>query len=182
MTYVTKNINVNQVGPLWDLCNLGLCEDTRQILSWVIHQFGRIQKVWVVTFNMLDLWPSACSLLAWQKNLRFLLSLPNKLFAFPPFGRQMEAWVLSFLLFVSSCFFFLFIFQIPLLLVAWMSLAWIYSTTAFQLSLVWGLQNCIFIISEATTEEILVRNTFKIAYNILIYQVKKNLPMQWDKH
>lgn len=34
-------------------------------------RFGRIQKVWLVTFNMLDLWPSAWSLLSWQKNLRF---------------------------------------------------------------------------------------------------------------
>lgn len=118
---------------------------TRQIL--MVIRFVRIQKVWHVTF--LHAWPLTFSLifnvLAEELEVS-CLSLPNKHFAFPPFGRQMEAWVPSFLLFVSSCFCSLFIFPIPLLLVAWVSLASIYSTTAFQLSLVWGLQNCIFTI------------------------------------
>lgn len=138
---------------------------TRQIV--MVIRFGRIQKVWLVTF--LQAWPLTFSLifivLAEELEVS-CLSLPNKHFAFPPFGRQMEAWVPSFLLFVSSCFCSLFIFPIPLLLVAWVSLASIYSTTAFQLSLVWGSPELYLYHSKATTEEILVRNRFTIKHNI----------------
>lgn len=50
-------------------------------------------------------------LLSWQKNLMFPACLcPINTLLFLPFGRQMEALMLSFLLFVSSCFCSLFIF------------------------------------------------------------------------
>lgn len=63
-------------------------------------------------------------LLSWQKNLMFPACLcPINTLLFLPFGRQMEALTLSFLLFVSSCFSLSLFSQIPLLLVAWVSLA-----------------------------------------------------------
>lgn len=151
---------------------------TRQIL--MVIRFGRIQKVWLVTF--LHAWPLTFSLifivLAEELEVS-CLSLPNKHFAFPPFGRQMEAWMPSFLLFVSSCFFSLFFFPIPLLLVAWVSLASIYSTTAFQL---WcrGSPELYLYHSKATTEEILVRNRFRIKHNIPDKITIKQSPKQTD--
>lgn len=139
---------------------------TRQIL--MVIRFGRIQKVWLVTFNMLDLWPSAWSLLSWQKNLRFPACLcPINTLLFLPFGRQMEALALSFLVFVSSFFCSLFIFP--------------NSTTAcclgvFGLNLLYNRFSTFFGVespelylynSKATTEEILVRNTLKYVNNTL---------------
>lgn len=75
---------------------------TRQLL--LVFRFGRIHNVWLVTFSILDHWPSAWSFVLAEELDVSCLSLPNKHFAFPPFCRQMEALMLSFLLFVSSCF------------------------------------------------------------------------------
>ena len=155
----------------------------------MVIRFGRIRRVWLVTFNMLDLWPSAWSLLSWQKNLRFPACLcPINTFLFlPSFGRQTEAWVLSFLLCVSSCFCSLFIFPIPLLLVAW---------CVFGLNLLYNRLSTFFgagspelylYHSKATTEEILVRNRLEFENSIFdnkkhVKILHKNIPTQLDQH
>lgn len=114
------------------ICDLKLW---RQDKYWWSDSVG-YKNFGLLPFNLLDLWPSAWSLFSWQKNLRFPACLcPINTFLFLALE---DKWKPGCSLFSSL--------SIPLLLVAWVSLAWIYAKTAFQLSLVRDLQNCIFII------------------------------------
>lgn len=75
---------------------------------------GEEQGFYLVGYETLSLLPLTCltferqldhnALTAWQNNLISGLPLPNTSFYVPLFGRQMEAFVPSFLLLVSSCF------------------------------------------------------------------------------
>lgn len=119
----------------------------RQDKCWWWSDSVGYKKVWLVTFNMLDLWPSAWSLLSWQKNLRFPACLcPINTLLFLPL---VDKWKPGRSLFSSL---YLHAFALSLISQFHYCLSpgclWLESnsTTAFQLSLVLGLQNSIFTI------------------------------------